>query len=1050
MSDTEFPVDRDQSLNNQFLCWFGELNSSRQLIYTALSLQNISSDYLKLVHSLITYRLSEDFHHNNTASKANDIDHLNSLDHSADDFAATVLELLFSLDVSKERTTELTQIHDKYLSLVDKALENASLQNLVFDDVCDSLEGQLLIAAMVTPLFTLEDRQWLQKNLRVRCESSNSWQSSGLLNLINDLFEVFELHRGSSEGFLCPLRGSLSRNVRSSSINSPSFLLRSLYPYPNRRHHSLVPPTSENSLIVPSPFTMPHPFSSSSSSSPNSSGFVSGSESMYQGLNEPTALGIRGNRLAAPSNSRLYLLRRQSASPYTPQEGELKEEEDNTSTTAESSTKQDMSSSCASLLIPARDESLRSRMEPPEEMVLDMGMRHMENPSMPCLTVASPPVSRVPSSPGVPNTSPTPPPPPPPQTICEETTEQIHRPPVSKDSQKMTVRSKASSFRDEQFEDPGMAQVPVWLKSLRLHKYISLFKRLTYYQMLGITDEWLQHQHVTQGARNKILMSIANLSTRSTSLINLEAVIEASIQNPTVRASNIRGCLCELRNILQTPFPPSPSQPSATSPQHCLSPTSSLEDTNFMFGSDVEDFVVDDEGDFDDFHPSSGSLCQCPCTNSDTCLFDRSGVSLHSPRRPKSSEGGASASAAAAEIEAVNFFSNATSRNPQGMSAGPLETSEEVALTSKEVVGEDNLAEQIMRCLNHGFKALLCEPVDNDDNYGFFMQLLSIVLDHPSFSRIQKDQVISWQKEMVDRLGPAPPAPRRSSYHHHRATSRRSYQYSSHQAAVERGGSHSVPYTPRSSVVCGSSCGYVSSRPYFTAPIRMPYLQPQPQQQTPHSTFLQAPSPFGAGARWNVGIVRGRSAEPDVYHQGLPLRATFHEQQAVASSAASSVIATTHCGQQQHQRVASMDSLTVVSTPYGLMEPYATSQHPLLVRSRLISCHDPQGSSDFSTSVSPFASPELQSAAAASCCFNLLSPPPQGGRVSESFLSPLSGSQIQSPPSSSHSTGQWLGRPGSISSVMSEYSTAEINRDLELLTEKVTKLAIEESDSPSE
>lgn len=29
------------------------------------------------------------------------------------------------------------------------------------------------------------------------------------------------------------------------------------------------------------------------------------------------------------------------------------------------------------------------------------------------------------------------------------------------------------------------------------------------------------------------------------------------------------------------------------------------------------------------------------------------------------------------------------------------------------------------------------------------------------------------------------------------------------------------------------------------------------------------------------------------------------------------------------------------------------------------------------------------------------------------------------------------------SSVMSEYSTAEINRDLELLTEKVTKLAIE-------
>lgn len=91
---------------------------------------------------------------------------------------------------------------------------------------------------------------------------------------------------------------------------------------------------------------------------------------MYQGLNEPAALGIRGNRLAAPSNSRLYLLRRQSASPYTPQEGELKEEDDNASTTAENSPKQDIIGSCASLLIPARDESLHSRLEPPEVSLL--------------------------------------------------------------------------------------------------------------------------------------------------------------------------------------------------------------------------------------------------------------------------------------------------------------------------------------------------------------------------------------------------------------------------------------------------------------------------------------------------------------------------------------------------------------------------------------------------------------------------------------------------------------------------------------------------------
>ena len=119
------------------------------------------------------------------------LDHLNNLDVTSEDFSTTILDLLSSLDIPKERTSDFSLIHDKYLSLVDKALENALQQKMVFEDAFDSLEGQLLIAAMTTPLFTLEDRQWLRKNIKARSEISGSLQSTSLLALANDLLEAF-------------------------------------------------------------------------------------------------------------------------------------------------------------------------------------------------------------------------------------------------------------------------------------------------------------------------------------------------------------------------------------------------------------------------------------------------------------------------------------------------------------------------------------------------------------------------------------------------------------------------------------------------------------------------------------------------------------------------------------------------------------------------------------------------------------------------------------------------------------------------------------------
>ena len=43
---------------------------------------------------------------------------------------------------------------------------------------------------------------------------------------------------------------------------------------------------------------------------------------------------------------------------------------------------------------------------------------------------------------------------------------------------------------------PSLSDIPTWLKSLRLHKYQSLFVDMTYEELLGITEEFL-HKKVT-------------------------------------------------------------------------------------------------------------------------------------------------------------------------------------------------------------------------------------------------------------------------------------------------------------------------------------------------------------------------------------------------------------------------------------------------------------------------------------------------------------------------------------------------------------------------
>uniref|UniRef100_A0A8D3BNV5 SAM domain-containing protein n=1 Tax=Scophthalmus maximus TaxID=52904 RepID=A0A8D3BNV5_SCOMX len=100
--------------------------------------------------------------------------------------------------------------------------------------------------------------------------------------------------------------------------------------------------------------------------------------------------------------------------------------------------------------------------------------------------------------------------------------------------------------------------VPAWLKSLRLHKYASLFSQMTYEEMMILTEHHLESQNVTKGARHKIALSIQKLRERQSVLKSLEKDI--------LEGGNLRNALQELQLIIITPIkaysPPSAAQPA--------------------------------------------------------------------------------------------------------------------------------------------------------------------------------------------------------------------------------------------------------------------------------------------------------------------------------------------------------------------------------------------------------------------------------------------------------------------------------------------------------
>ncbi len=71
----------------------------------------------------------------------------------------------------------------------------------------------------------------------------------------------------------------------------------------------------------------------------------------------------------------------------------------------------------------------------------------------------------------------------------------LHRkisPQHSLDSDDEIANRKVNSSDEVLTNHPGMKDVPLWLKSLRLHKYSNIFADLCYEEMMELTEDFLE------------------------------------------------------------------------------------------------------------------------------------------------------------------------------------------------------------------------------------------------------------------------------------------------------------------------------------------------------------------------------------------------------------------------------------------------------------------------------------------------------------------------------------------------------------------------------
>ena len=91
-----------------------------------------------------------------------------------------------------------------------------------------------------------------------------------------------------------------------------------------------------------------------------------------------------------------------------------------------------------------------------------------------------------------------------------------------------------------------MENVPCWLKLLRLHKYTDLIMSMTYEEMINLSEDKLEVEGVTKGARTKILSNIQKLKDRPSILLDISRQLQ-------MENCNMRKVLTDMEVLLKSP-----------------------------------------------------------------------------------------------------------------------------------------------------------------------------------------------------------------------------------------------------------------------------------------------------------------------------------------------------------------------------------------------------------------------------------------------------------------------------------------------------------------
>ena len=94
---------------------------------------------------------------------------------------------------------------------------------------------------------------------------------------------------------------------------------------------------------------------------------------------------------------------------------------------------------------------------------------------------------------------------------------------------------------------------------LRLHKYAPYFCRMSYEEMLDLTEDVLEHQNITKGARQKLILSIQKLKARSAVLLGSEHElidVDCGRYRDHISYSSLSQVLFQIRAFLSTPIRP--------------------------------------------------------------------------------------------------------------------------------------------------------------------------------------------------------------------------------------------------------------------------------------------------------------------------------------------------------------------------------------------------------------------------------------------------------------------------------------------------------------